>query len=235
MFEDFEQVDTAIHALANKVADLGVYTEEMFKNAVSLLFTREWSSISTIFDADPDVSPVTLVSEALHLTHQYFLSSDQSRLVMALQQAANELGEILKIITRIASRTGHLDNDVEVYFHIIGAHGYQSFYRLIHSAYVQLRGCVIVLSSLQPSMATNVIQQDSVLDQAYLETQSAIKAALVADVSLTLPLGNISVIIGEIESLGNHVTRICQRIENLQQLTTAASFSYPDSTVPAAM
>jgi PhoU domain len=217
MLEEFELCDREIRTLAERVIDLGVYTEEMFKNAIALLFTRDWSSILTIFQANPDVSPVTLVGEAIDIMKRWELSPERMRTVIALQQASTEFEQILTTITRIAERARFLEMDIERYFVIIGPNGHQSFYRLVNSAYVQLRGCILALSTRQGSMATKIIEQDVVLDQAYLEAQAAIKSALAVDVSLTMSLGSISVVIGDIEKIGNHVTRICQRIEAISQ------------------
>jgi hypothetical protein len=214
MIEEIEQSDKEIRLLADKVVDLGVYVEEMFKNAISLLFTRDWSSIFTLFQSDPDVLPVTLIGESLNIIKKWSLLPDRLRNVMALQQAAAEFEAIRKIIGRIAERTDYLEDDIETYFITIGPDGHRAFFRLVNSAYVQLRGCIVALSTRQASVAMRVIEQDSVLDQAYLEVQHATKAALATDITLSLPLASISVIVGDIEQLGNHVTRICQRIES---------------------
>jgi phosphate uptake regulator len=234
MVEEIEQSDNEIRLLADRIVDLGVYVEEMFKNAISLLFTRNWSSVLTIFQSEPDILPVTLIGDALNLIKKWNLMTDRLRTVMALQQAATEFEAILRIIGRVAERVDYLEDDIESYFIAIGPRGHQSFFRLVNSAYVQLRGCVVALSTRQPSIAARVIEQDSVLDQAYLEMQITIKQALAADVSLSLPLASISVIIGDIEQLGNHITRICQRVESIAQGSLFTLFDF-DPAMSAAM
>ena len=224
-----DQSDREIRLLADKVVDLGVYVEEMFKNAISLLFTRDWSSIFTLFQSEPDILPVTLVGESLDIVKRWPLTPDRLRTVLALQQAATEFDAILKIISRVAERAHYLDDDIESYFVAIGLKGHRAFFRLINSAYVQLRGCIVALSTRQANVAAKVIEQDSVLDQSYLEVQAAARAALSVDISISLPLASISVIVTDIEQLGNHVTRICQRVEAIGQGTVTSFGEYSSS------
>jgi len=213
MFDEFEQCDSETRIIAEKVVDLGVTVEDAFKSAISLLFTRDWSSAFTMFPPTLDIAPITLAGKCIALMTRWSLPSDRLRYVMALQHGAIEFDEILTIISRIAERSRHLDDDFEKYLYIIGPNGTQAFYQLLQSAHVQLRGCVMALNLMQSETASYVIAQDNRLDQAYFETQSAIKNALVNDMELTLPLGYISVIVGDIEQIGNHITRICQRVE----------------------
>lgn len=212
-----QQVDLNIRLLADQVVDLGVYVEEMFKNAVSLLFTRDWSNIFTMFQTAPDITPVTLVGEAAQLLARWAPTGERLRTLIALQQAADEFGVMLGIIGRVGEKAHSLEDDVESYFPMMGPEGRQAFYRLVNSAYIQLRGCVVALSTRQASMAANVIAQDSLLDQAFLQMQAATNQALAYDVTQTLPLALLAAIVGDIEQLGNHVTRICQRIINISQ------------------
>src|SRR5579883_3216053 len=214
---ELEQMDGAIRHLADRVIDLGTYVEEMFKNAVSLLFSREWSSIVSLFSSAPDVAPVTLVGEAIQLISRYSPTIERLRQVVTLQQAADEFGVMLGIIGRIAEKSRAFEDTVEDFFAQLGPEGQQAFYRLIQSAHIQLRGCIIALNTRQAVMAAKVIAQDSVLDQAYLQMQAATRAAIMADPHLTLDLGRLSLIVAEIETLGNHVTRICQHIEAISQ------------------
>jgi phosphate uptake regulator len=214
MFDpELDQMDGAIRQLTTRVIDLGVYVEEMFKNAVSLLFARDWSSVFTMFHSTPEVAPVTLVGEAVQVMARWSPTNDRLRMVVALQQAADEFGTMLGITTRIAEKARSFENTVEDYFAQVGPAGQEAFYKLLQSAHIQLRGCIVALSMRQATMATKVITQDGALDQAYLQLQTALRAAIMADPALTAPLGALSVIVADIETLGNHVTRICQRIE----------------------
>jgi phosphate uptake regulator len=214
---DVDRLDMEIANLAEQITDLGTYVEEMFKNAVSLLFSRDWSSLYTIFQSAPDVSPVTLVGEANGIIARWAPTDERLRTVVALQQAADGFDGILKIVTHISDKARQLDDEIEVYFSRMGKSSYHAFYKLIQSAHIQLRGCIVALCTRQASLAANVIAQDGVLDHAYMEMQSVTKAAIMADPSLTLPLALISVIVADIESLGNDVTRICQRIETISR------------------
>ena len=214
---ELEQLDTEIRLLADRVVDLGLYAEEMFKNAISLLFTRDWSNVISIFQSSPDVSPVTLVGEAIQLLARWAPTQERLRMVVALQQAADEFGIILTIIGHLAEKAHSIENTIEEYFQQIGPVGQQAFYQLIQSAHIQLRGCVVALSTRQARMASKVITQDGALDQAYMQMQAASRNAIMADPSLTMPLALLSVIVADIEQMGNHITRICQRIETISQ------------------
>ncbi len=46
---------------------------------------------------------------------------------------------------------------------------------------------------------------------ASLEALEAIRAAVTMDVQLALPMALLTVVVGDIEQIGNRVTRICQR------------------------
>lgn len=225
VMEDIERCDYEISILADKVIELGVYCEETFKNAISLLFTRDWSSAFTMFHAHPDIAPVTLVGESMSLMHRWSLASERMRIVVALQQASTEFDTILRHINEVADKANRLTQEIETYFAPVGEEGLQAFYRLINSAYIQLRGCIVALSSRQASLAENVIRQDSVLDQSYMQVQSVIHDALVLDITQTMPLGTISMLVTEIEAIGNSITRICQRIEAITQDTASFAFS----------
>jgi phosphate uptake regulator len=212
-----EQMDNDIRLLADRVVDLGLYVEEMFKNAISLLFTRDWSNVYTLAQTAPDVAPVTLVSEAMQIMARWAPTQERLRTVVVLQQAADELGTILNIIASLAEKARGMENNIEDYFQQIGPVGQQGFYRLLQSAHIQLRGCVVALSTRQASMANKVILQDGVMDQAYMQMQGAVRAAMMAEASLTVHLGRLSIVIADIEQIGNHITRICQRIETITQ------------------
>jgi phosphate uptake regulator len=218
MLDETELCDREIRELADQVVDLGVSIEELFKNAISLLFTRDWSGVIALFQSPPDVAPVTLVSTAFNLINKWPLSPDRLRTVMALHEAASEFATIRDIIERVANKASAFDDDIETYLiAYVGRQGHQAFFQLVHSAYVQLRGCVVALSTRQASIAENVIQQDIVLDQAFLQLRALVQDALSVNMDATLPLGLISVVIGDIEQLGNHVTRICQGIRSITQ------------------
>lgn len=236
MFDpELEQMDAAIRHLASRVIDLGVYVEEMFKNAVSLLFARDWSSMFTMFTSAPDVAPVTLVGEAIQLMARWSPTHDRLRMVVALQQAADEFGTLLEITQRIATTARSFENTVEDYFGQLGPAGREAFYTLLQSAHIQLRGCIVALNTRQGAMATKVIMQDSVMDQAYLQMQTATRQAIMADATLTIPLGTLSIIVAEIEKLGNHITRICQRIEAISQgMPPAPGMDAPTMMMPVA-
>ena len=214
---EVDRLDIEIANLAEQITDLGTYVEEMFKNAVSLLFSRDWSSLYTIFQSAPDVSPVTLVGEAVSIMARWAPTDERLRTVVALQQAADGFDGILKTVTHIGDKARQLDDEIEIYFARMGPVSYQAFYRLIQSAHIQLRGCIVALCTKQATLAANVIAQDSVLDHACIEMQTVTKGAIMADPSLSLPLGLISVIVADIEALGNQVTRICQRIETISR------------------
>ncbi len=232
MFEEHELCDREIRALADKVVDLGVSVEESFKNAIALLFTRDWSSALAVFQSSPDIAPVTLVGQAFHLLHRWALTPDRLRTVMALQEAATEFEKMSSVIQRIAEQARSLEEDIETFFaNYLGPQGHQAFYQLVHSAYVQLRGCVVALSTRQAAMAARVIEQDSVLDDAYLRLLAALRQAIAVNVESALRLTLISVIIGDIEDLGNRVTRICQRVESITQGT----FADPSDSLGSAM
>ncbi|MBA3822727.1 MAG: hypothetical protein H0X24_02340 [Ktedonobacterales bacterium] len=214
---EVDRLDIEIANLAERITDLGTYVEEMFKNAISLLFSRDWSSLYTIFQSAPDVSPVTLVGEAVGIIARWGPTEERLRTVVALQQAADGFDGILRTVTHISDKARQMDDEIEVYFARMGQDSYHAFYKLIQSAHIQLRGCIVALCTKQANLATNVIAQDGVLDHAYMEMQTVTKAAIMADPSLSLPLGLISVIVADIESLGNGVTRICQRIETISR------------------
>lgn len=234
MSEEIEQLDKETRVLADKVVDLGLYTEEMFKNAISLLFTRDWSSIFTIFQSSPDVSPVTLSSEAVQLITRWTPTNERLRMLVALQQASGGFERILATITHVAEKARSLEDDIESYFTTLGLDGRQAFYRLVNSAYVQLRGCVVALSTRQSSVIASAIAQDSVLDQAYMILKNAARDAIAADISLTMPLGLISSIVADIEQIGNTVTQICQRLEAISNGGTPPPFDMGDSSFYAA-
>lgn len=214
MTPDKTILDNDIQHLTERVVDLGVYIEELFKNAVSLLFSREWSSVHAIFQSAPDVAPVTLSGEAMRIIQRWAPIGEQLGAVLALQQAANEFGVIYDIIVRIAEKARALDDDVESYLQLMGPEGRQAFYTVIQSAYIQLRGGIVALNTRQASIAAHVIAQDSVLDHAYLVVQAASAPLLNDDLSARArPVTLLRVIVGDIEQLGNHVTRICAPIE----------------------
>lgn len=223
---ELEQMDAEIRMLADRVVDLGLYTEEMFKNAISLLFTRDWSNVMSIFQSAPDISPVTLVGEAIQLLARWAPTQDRLRTVVMLQQAADEFGTMLGIIAHLAEKANAAENTIEEYFQQLGPVGQQAFYQLIRSAHIQLRGCVVALSTRQASTASKVIAQDSALDQAYLQMQAASRDAVKVAPILTMPMTLLSLIVADIEQLGNHVTRICQRIEAISQGMPASFESF---------
>ncbi len=207
----FDMIDSEVRALSDRVVDLGAYVEELFKNAISLLFTRDWSSALSLFQGSPDVSPITLNGEAVQLLRRWAPTGEYLRTIMALQHAATEFEELITLIQRIAEKAHSLDADIEIYLTTMSPAGREAFYRLVHSAYVQLRGCVVVLSTRQPGVAQHVINQDGMLDMASLEALEAIRAAVTMDVQLALPMALLTVVVGDIEQIGNRVTRICQR------------------------
>jgi len=171
----------------------------------------------TIFQSAPDIAPVTLVGEAAGIIARWGPTEERLRTVVALQQAADGFDGILKTVTHMSDKARQLDDEIEVYFAQIGPDSSRAFYKLIQSAHIQLRGCIVALCTKQARLASNVIAQDGVLDHAYMEMQAATKAAIMADPALSLPLGLISVIVADIEALGNGVTRICQRIETISR------------------
>ena len=209
MYDDTEQCSVSIRTLENNIIDLGVFAEESFKNAISLLFTRDWSSAYTIFSLEPEVSPVTLVSEAVAINRKWALPQDTLNIVLSLHQIALEYDFILKSIQRIAEMANRLDTDADEFFQKNMA-AQQAFFRIIQSAYYHLRGCFIALTLKEPDIINSVIQQDAVLDGAYFTAQTELQNMLKEQISLTLPISAYSIIITDIEDIGNHITRICQ-------------------------
>jgi phosphate uptake regulator len=234
MQSDSEILDNHIRLLAEKIIDLGVYVEESFKNAISLLFTRDWSNVYTMFQSEPDIAPVTLAGEAVQLMGRWMPTGERLHALVTLQHSATEFDAMLKIIARIADNAHKIECDIETFFPMIGPAGHQAFFQLVNSAYVQLRGCIVALSTRQASLAANVIAQDTVLDQSYLHLDAALRAAVTQDLTLTMHIARISTIVGDIEQVGNHVTRICQPIAGGMQGQPPQIFDQSDPSFAVA-
>jgi phosphate uptake regulator len=207
-----EQLDAEIRALTDRVIELGLYVEEVFKNSVSLLFSREWSGTYGLYQTQPDVAPVTLVSEAISIITRWAPATERMRTVVALQQASDEFGAMLSMMNDIATNALKIEDSIESYFKYLGPRGRDAFYRIIQSAHIQLRGCVMALSAHDATLAQHVIAQDAALNTAYQDFQAALQLAMLADAHLTMPFAMMSVITGHIEQMGNRISRICQRV-----------------------
>lgn len=213
MSSEQEQLEEEIRILVTKVVDLGLYIEEHFKNAISLLFSREWAS--GYFPVTPDVSPVTLNGRAMQILQQWGPSGEHLRTVMVLQKSCNDFESLIVIINRIAERARSLDQDVEFYLAVLPAGGREAFYEVIRAAHVQLRGCAVALSTRQASVASRVIEHDGKLDLACLQAQRALQGMIRYDPSLSMKVQLLTLVVADIEQLGNGITRICQGIETI--------------------
>ena len=211
MASEAEHIESALRGLSMRVIDLGLYIEEHFKNAISLLFNRDWAS--GYFPITPDISPIALNSQLMQLLQQWHLEGEQLRTVLMLQKACTDFESLIAIINHIAERTRSLDRDVERYFVDLPHGDRDAFYGLINSAHIQLRGCIVALSTHNAEMARRVIQQDGVLDMAYLQVTNGLQRLIDLDVTRALPVALLNLVVGDIEQLGNHITRICQGIE----------------------
>lgn len=212
------QLDQDLRQLNQYIVDLGVAIEERYMNAVSLIISREWSTVRAFTQTPLDVAPVTLEGEATRIIQRWLPNGDRLGMALSLQAAAREFDIIFAIIGRLAEKAlaidGGRDGDVDHVLNLLDSVSHQAFYQIIRSGYVQLRGCVIALSTGQVAIAQHTMEADGVLDHAFLTFQASAQAIIHEDLSArALPITLLRVIAGDIEELGNHVTRICAQIE----------------------
>ena len=214
MFDRDEHMDDEIGSLADETTELGVYAEDIFKNAAAGLYER--STEAALFGLDTSQVCARLHTaihlKGLSIIAWYAPGPDVTRRIVGLQQIAADFARIAADGGQIAEQAIFLGGSGESDLLLAGGDAPLYLIELIRQTYVEVRGCVIATTTWNTAMARRLIAEDAELDRLFLSYKYALDAAIAANPRSAARLQRLLLVGVHLEDIGNRVVSICRTL-----------------------
>ncbi|HST87566.1 MAG TPA: hypothetical protein VLJ14_04240 [Ktedonobacterales bacterium] len=214
MFDRAERMDDEIGSLADETTELGVYAEDIFKNAAAALYER--GTEAALFGLDTSRVCARLHT-AIHLKGLSIIAwhapgPDVTRRIVGLQQIAADFARIAADGGQIAEQALFFSGSAESDLLLAGGDTPLHLIELIRQTYVEVRGCVIATTTWNTAMARRLIVEDTELDRLFLSYKHALDTAIAANARGAARLQRLLLVGVHLEDIGNRVVSICRTL-----------------------
>ncbi|MFI5274424.1 MAG: phosphate signaling complex PhoU family protein [Ktedonobacterales bacterium] len=207
-----DRIEDAIGSLGDETTELGIFAEEVFKNAAAALYEQPEAAARIALDTE------RVCQQVYHMIHQkglavlawYQPTVDDMRRVVELQHIAAELVRIGTDGRRIAEQAQSLHGSAEAVLRATNGPAALLLANLIRQTYRLVRGCVIVTTTRDTVMAKRLIAEDPELDRLYLSYKAALDEAIRANPRGASTLQRLLLAGVHMEDMGNRVVAICR-------------------------
>lgn len=199
-------------ALAEEVTELGIIAVDVFKTAAAMLFAP-----------DPGVAHAAMRlaeqgalcyqdvhQRAVALLARWSPFGDELRRVVDLQRTATECARIAEHGRRIAEQALEIPSGAEEALLPVDTRAAGILVGLIRQVYVLLRGCLLLITTRDRSMARRLVVEDAELERLYQQLKGLIESGIAARPRQAPPLRGLLQVLVELEEIGNRVTTLCR-------------------------
>ncbi len=209
-----ESLEDEIAVLSDETIELGLYAEEIFKNASAALYPQAAEAAQFAIETE------RVCLQIYHSIHQSALASlarhmpvgDQLRRIVELQQIAAEFSRIAEDGRQIAEHALWLAGSTEAELSLISNDGMSLLVSMLRQTYVEVRGCVVVATLRGATMARRLVAEDVELDQLFLRFKTLLEATIGAYPRNVARLQRLLLIGVCLEDIGNRVSAICRTL-----------------------
>lgn len=210
MAERVGRLEDEIGSLADETTELGLFAEDIFKNAAAALYEQPAEVARMAIET-------ARVCEQRHTAiHQKGLSilawhqpgADEIRRVVELQQIAGELARIAENGRRIAEHALWLGAMSEAELVRVGTDASLLLTQMVRQTYIEVRGVVILTTTRRKSLARRLLQEDAELGHLYLSFKAIVEQAISANTP-GAPLHRLLLVGVHLKDIGDRITAIC--------------------------
>lgn len=213
-FRHEESLEDEIAVLSDETIELGLYAEEIFKNASAALYPQAADAAQFAIETE---GVCIRIYHSIHQTALTILAShrpagDQLRRIVELQQIAADFAHIAEDGRQIAEHALSLAGTAEAELSLISNNGMSLLLQMLRQTYVEVRGCVVVTTVRGTSMARRLLAEDAELDQLFLSFKGLLDATIEAYPRNVARLQRLLLIGVSLEDMGNRVVAICRTL-----------------------
>lgn len=199
-------------SLAEEVTELAILVQEIFKNAAAALFGPEGDAAHTAIQT---ANQGTRVHQAIHhkiisMLARWAPTGDDLSHLVTLQRTASECAHILDHGRRIAEHALALGGITEQQLSLASDRAAAAMVSLVRQVYVLLRGCIILITTGDRTLAQRLVTEAEALDRLAAPLTSDLDHAIAAHPQRALPFHRLLFMLGELRAIGKEVTAICQ-------------------------
>jgi phosphate uptake regulator len=209
------EIAVELGKLAEETTELGIFAEDIFKNAsAALLFGFDADMSRSVLEAGLlcEQQHRAIHQRALELLLQSAAAGEDMRQIVETQAVAAEFARIAENGRLIAEQAFALGDMAEMYLLAVGEDAPGLLVQLIRQAYVEVRGCIVASTSRDTTLARRLLSEDADLDHLYLLYKNQLERAIAANPRGALPLHRLLLVGVHLEDIGNHVVSACRTL-----------------------
>lgn len=207
----WDSVDDDVRKLSEDTTELGIASEETFKNAVAALYTAGFHAV-TVVDAAVGASDAHIHAAIGEILRRTTLVGDEFRRIGEIQSIANAFVNIAEHARDIAGHALALRGAAETELARIAPDVDALLQTLIRQAFVVIRGSVVVSSSRDTELAARVLSATGDLDRLYLDFRRATLAAISAHTERAVLLQHVLLTGIRLQGIGDCARAVCKAI-----------------------
>jgi phosphate uptake regulator len=214
VFRQEESLDDDIAVLSDETIELGLYAEEIFKNASAALYPGAAEAAHFAIETERVCLQIyhSIHQSALAILARHMPVGDKLRRIVELQQIAAEFSRIADDGRQIAEHALWLAGTAESELSLFGSAGMHLLVSMLRQTYVEVRGCVVVATVHGSAMARRLVSEDAQLDQYFLSFKGLLETTIGAYPRNVARLQRLLLIGVSLEDIGNHVVAICRTL-----------------------
>ncbi len=204
-----------VSKLAEETTELGIFAEDIFKNASAALlygFDREMSHLVLEAGWVCEHQQRAIHQRALGLLQRAAAAGQELRQILETQAVAAEFARIAEDSRLIAEQSLELGEMSKMYQLGVSDDTPKLLERLVRQAFVEVRGCVLASTTRDTTLARRLIREDIELDRLYRLYKSQIEQAIAANPRGALPLHRLLLVGVHLEDIGNRVVSACRTL-----------------------
>jgi phosphate uptake regulator len=213
-FRQEESLDDDIAVLSDETIELGLYAEEIFKNASAALYPGAAEAAQFAIETERVCLQIYhgIHQSALAILARHMPIGDKLRRIVELQQIAADFARIAEDGRQIAEHALWLAGTAESELSIFGSTGMQLLVSMLRQTYIEVRGCVVVTTVRSSVMARRLVAEDDQLDQHFLSFKGLLDAIISAYPRNVARLQRLLLVGVCLKDMGNHVVAICHTL-----------------------
>lgn len=212
MIDLVETIDDALGTLADETTELGIFAEEVYKNAAAAFYEQPEQAARIALDTERVCQQVyhTIHQKGLAVLAWYQPTTDEVHRVVELQHIAAELARIGYNGRLISEQALALRGSAEALLRQVQGPAPALLVQLIRQAYREVRGCVVLTTTRDTVLAKRLLAEDPELDRIFLSYRAALEEAIHRYPQHAAPFQRLLLAGVHIEDIGNRVVAIAR-------------------------
>jgi phosphate uptake regulator len=200
--------------LADDTTELGLFAEDLFKNAAAALYTPEPEAAAGAIAAAESCARLhhEINARALSLLTRNLTSSDAVRRVVEVQRFAAHFAQIATYAREIAEHALALRGAVDDELLSVSEDAPMLLLRMLRQTYVEVRAGVVACTTRDTVIARRVIVEDSELGRLYLVFKTRLERAITMDRTVAARFTRILLVGARLHNIGTAVVGIARTL-----------------------